>query len=240
MDQAKINFNHKPLNLRITRSHECAYLENRAEQRLAADISEAPHLHDQLAESGFRRVENWVYRPVCGSCNACVPIRVDAQNFLLSKNIKRIMAKNSHLHKSRLDNKADEEAYELFKSYLRSRHNDGQMATMSFSDFHSMIHNSPIDTFMVKYRDEKNALIACILMDSQRDGLSAVYSFFNPNHEKQSLGTFLILDSIMLTKHLSKKWLYLGYLVKNSPKMAYKARFTPYQLYLNGKWVDTE
>ena len=240
MDQAKINFNHKPLNLRITRSHECAYLENRAEQRLAADISEAPHLHDQLAESGFRRVENWVYRPVCSSCNACIPIRVNAQKFSMSKNIKRIITKNRHIQKCHLDNNADEEAYELFKNYLNSRHNDGQMATMSFSEFHSMIHNSPIDTFMIKYRDGNDELIACILMDSQRDGLSAVYSFFNPNQEKQSIGTFLILDSILLTRELSKKWLYLGYLVKNSPKMAYKARFKPYQLYVNGKWMDTE
>ena len=77
-------------------------------------------------------------------------------------------------------------------------------------------------------------------MDNQRDALSAVYSFFNPNQEKQSIGTFLILDSIFLTKELSKKWLYLGYLVKNSPKMAYKARFKPYQLYINGKWMDAE
>ena len=240
MDQAKINFDHKPLNLRITRSHECAYLENRAEQRLAADISEAPHLHDQLAESGFRRVENWVYRPVCSSCNACIPIRVNAQKFSMSKNIKRIITKNRHIQKCHLDNNADEEAYELFKNYLNSRHNDGQMATMSFSEFHSMIHNSPIDTSMIKYRDENDELIACILMDSQRDGLSAVYSFFNPNQEKQSIGTFLILDSILLTRELSKKWLYLGYLVKNSPKMAYKARFKPYQLYINGKWMDAE
>ena len=239
MDQTKINFNQKLLNLRITRSHECAYLENRAEQRLAADISEAPNLHDQLAESGFRRVENWVYRPVCNNCNACIPIRVDAQNFSLSKNTKRIVTKNSSIKISQHDVDANEEAYELFKTYLKSRHNDGQMANMSYSDFHSMVHNSPIDTFMIKYRNEKNALIACLLMDGQRDGLSAVYSFFNPNYEKQSLGTFLILDAIAHTIKFSKKWLYLGYLVKNSQKMAYKARFKPYQLYLNGNWTDS-
>ena len=240
MDQAKLNFNQKPLNLRITRSHECAYLENRAEQRLAADISEAPHLHDQLAESGFRRVENWVYRPVCNNCNACIPIRVDVQNFSLSKNAKRIIAKNSSIEISRNDIDADEEAYELFKTYLKTRHNDGQMATMSYGDFHSMIHNSPIDTFMIKYRDKNDALIACMLMDSQRDGLSAVYSFFNPDFGRQSLGTFLILDAIALTNEFNKKWLYLGYLVKNSSKMAYKARFKPYQLYLNGNWMDSD
>ena len=240
MDQAKINFNQKPLNLRITRSHECAYLENRAEQRLAADISEAPHLHDQLAESGFRRVENWVYRPVCNNCNACIPIRVDVQNFSLSKNAKRIITKNSSIEISRNDIDVDEEAYELFKTYLKTRHNDGQMATMSYGDFHSMIHNSPIDTFMIKYRDKNDALIACMLMDSQRDGLSAVYSFFNPDFGRQSLGTFLILDAIALTNEFNKKWLYLGYLVKNSSKMAYKARFKPYQLYLNGNWMDSD
>ena len=240
MDQTKIKFYQKLLNLRITRSHECAYLENKEEQRLAADISEVPQLHDQLAESGFRRVENWVYRPVCNECNSCVPIRIDAENFILSKNMRRIILKNTQFKMSLNDKNADEESFELFKTYLKSRHNDGQMATMSFSDFHSMIHNSPIETFMLKYRDQNNILRACLLMDKQRDGLSAVYSFFEPNLERQSLGTFLVLQAIDLTKKSSKKWLYLGYLVKNSKKMAYKARFKPHQLYLNGSWVNAD
>ena len=240
MDQAKIKFHQKLLNLRITRSHECAYLENREEQRLAADISETPELHDQLAESGFRRVENWVYRPVCNECNSCLPIRIDSQKFVLSKNLRRILLKNSQLQMSLDDKNADEESFELFKTYLKSRHKDGQMATMSQSDFHSMIHNSPIETFMLKYRDQNHTLKACLLMDEQRDGLSAVYSFFDPNLEQQSLGTFLILNAIDMTKKMSKKWLYLGYLVKNSQKMAYKARFKPHQLYLNGHWVNPE
>ena len=240
MDQTKIKFYQKLLNLRITRSHECAYLENKEEQRLAADISEVPQLHDQLAESGFRRVENWVYRPVCNECNSCVPIRIDAENFILSKNMRRIILKNTQFKMSLNDKNADEESFELFKTYLKSRHNDGQMATMSFSDFHSMIHNSPIETFMLKYRDQNNILRACLLMDKQRDGLSAVYSFFEPNLERQSLGTFLVLQAIDLTEKSSKKWLYLGYLVKNSKKMAYKARFKPHQLYLNGSWVNAD
>ena len=240
MEQTKIKFTNKLLNLRITRSHECAYLQNREEQRLAADISEVPQLHDQLAESGFRRVENWVYKPVCIDCNSCIPIRVDAQNFVLSKNLKRIFKKNNNLQMSLDDKDADEEAFNLFKTYLKSRHNDGQMATMSQFDFHSMIHNSPIDTFLIKYRDEDNNLVACLLMDNQRDGLSAVYSFFDPRLEQQSLGTFLIIDAIQLTKSYSKKWLYLGYLVKNSQKMAYKARFRPYELYVDGHWVEKD
>ena len=240
MDQTKINFHQKLLNLRITRSHECAYLENREEQRLAADISEVPELHDQLAESGFRRVENWVYRPVCNECNSCLPIRIDAQNFILSKNFRRILLKNSQFQMSLNDKNADEESFELFKIYLKSRHKDGQMATMSYGDFHSMIHNSPIETFMLKYRDQNDTLKACLLMDAQRDGLSAVYSFFNPNLKQQSLGTFLVLRAIDLTKESSKKWLYLGYLVRNSQKMAYKARFKPHQLFLNGFWIDPE
>ncbi|MDA9190156.1 arginyltransferase [Alphaproteobacteria bacterium] len=238
MDQTKFILNQKPLNLRLTRSHECAYIKNRAEQRLAADISDAPYIHDQLAESGFRRVENWVYRPVCVNCNACVPIRVNTQKYVFSKSAKRILSKNASLSVTSDDTKADDEAFELFKTYLNFRHNDGQMATMSYSDFHAMIHNSPIDTFMIKYRDQNKNLIACMLMDSQRDGLSAVYSFFNPNCEKQSLGTFLILDAIRMTETLSKKWLYLGYLVQNSPKMTYKSRFKPYQLFVDGKWQD--
>ena len=110
------------------------------------------------------------------------------------------------------------------------------MAAMSFQEFSNMIHNSPIETALVEYRDVTGELICCIMVDVQIDGLSAVYSFFDPQASARSLGTFMILDMIEMTKELGKDYLYLGYYIAQSRKMAYKARFAPSEIYRNGVW----
>lgn len=117
-----------------------------------------------------------------------------------------------------------------------NRHEDGQMAAMSYQEFTNMIHNSPIETFLVEYRDVTGELTACIMVDVQADGLSAVYSFFDPLSSGRSLGTFMILDMIALCKELGKDYLYLGFYIAQSRKMAYKARFSPSEVFHNGEW----
>jgi len=214
MDQRKPTFEQQPLRMRMTRANPCAYIEGNVEQRLALDLTESPEAHDKLAMAGFRRVENWAYKPVCMSCQACMPIRIDCQNFRSGRN----------LH------------YILFQEYLTNRHEDGQMAAMGFQEFTNMIHNSPIETFLVEYRDVTGELIACMMIDVQNDGLSAVYSFFDPLSSSRSLGTFMILDMIALTKELNKRYLYLGFYIAQSRKMAYKARFSPSEVFHHGQW----
>ena len=238
MDQAKSIFNKLPLRLRVTRSQKCAYLLDQTEQRLATDISEHPETHDRLAETGFRRVENWVYRPACPNCNACQPIRVKAEQFKPSRNIARIQAKNRDLRRNLSAGRLGLDHYDVFQSYLGYRHEDGQMSSMSFDEFSAMILNSPIDTLLTEYVDSEDRLMGCILVDRQRDGLSAVYSFFRPEEKKRSLGSFMIVDLIDRCNEIGLPYVYLGYYIEESRKMSYKVRFRPYQIFRDGVWLD--
>jgi len=236
MDQRKPTFEQQPLRMRMTRANPCAYIEGNVEQRLALDLTESPEAHDKLAMAGFRRVENWAYKPVCMSCQACMPIRIDCQNFRSGRNLSRIYKSNQDLTRSVSTKQVNQDHYILFQEYLTNRHEDGQMAAMGFQEFTNMIHNSPIETFLVEYRDVTGELIACMMIDVQNDGLSAVYSFFDPLSSSRSLGTFMILDMIALTKELNKRYLYLGFYIAQSRKMAYKARFSPSEVFHHGQW----
>ena len=238
MDQAKSIFNNLPLRLRVTRSQKCAYLLDHTEQRLATDISEHPETHDRLAETGFRRVENWVYKPACPNCNACQPIRVKAEQFKLSRNIARIQATNRDLRRNLAAGRLGVDHYDVLQSYLGQRHEDGQMSSMSFDEFSAMILNSPIDTLLTEYVDSDDRLMGCILVDRQRDGLSAVYSFFRPEEKKRSLGSFMIVDLIQRCNEIGLNYVYLGYYIEQSRKMSYKARFRPYQIFSDGAWRE--
>lgn len=236
MEQSRDIFLPHPLHLRLTRSNPCAYLPNRQEQRLAADISHHPELHDQLAKAGYRRVENWVYKPACRACQACLPIRVNADKHGLSRNLQRLWRSNLDLRRVATTKSITTEHYNLFISYLQHRHHDGQMAAMDYHEFENMVHNSPIETVLIEYRTVDDRLIGCMLADVQSDGLSAVYSFFCPSEDRRSLGTYMILDMLSLCREMELPWLYLGYYVKDSDKMRYKARFQPAEIFQNGKW----
>ena len=238
MDQHTRIFQPLPLRLNLTRGQNCSYLPEQVEQRLAADISSAAETHDRLAETGFRRIENWVYRPACPHCNACQPIRLRCDRFSPSRTQARLTRKNADLHRSRLENAPDLEHYALFQHYLSSRHEDGQMSSMSFDEFTSMITNSPIRTSVLEYRDDEGELKGCMLFDIQRDGLSAVYSFFDPYDTSRSLGSYMILDMIAMTGQMQLNYLYLGYYVSESRKMAYKAKFRPYEIFTGGSWQE--
>ena len=236
MDHRKPEFTQLPLRMRMTRANPCAYIEGNVEQRLAVDLTSQPEAHDQLASAGFRRVENWAYKPVCQKCQACMPIRIDCVNFRQGRNLSRIYKSNQDLTRTISTKQVTQDHYILFQEYLTRRHEDGQMAAMSYQEFTNMIHNSPIETFLVEYRDVAGELIACIMVDMQEDGLSAVYSFFDPLSTNRSLGTFMILDLIEMVKELGKSYLYLGFYIAQSRKMAYKARFSPAEIYQHGKW----
>ena len=236
MEQRKPTFDQKPLRLRMTRANACAYIDGNVEQRLALDLTENPAMHDQLALAGFRRVENWAYKPVCQHCQACMPIRIDCTKFKSGRNLSRIHKSNQDLSRSVSTKQVTQDHYILFQEYLMNRHEDGQMAAMTFQEFTNMIHNSPIETFLVEYRDVTGELIACIMIDAQNDGLSAVYSFYDPLSSSRSLGTFMILDMIALCQEIGKDYLYLGFYIAQSRKMAYKARFAPSEIFSNGSW----
>ncbi len=236
MDQDKRLHRKVPLQMRLSMQSRCPYIYGQSEQRIAVDVSLYPQAHDALARAGFRRVENWVYRPACPSCNACTSLRVDTAAFILSRSMARIKKINQSLRRRITGLEVDETHYDLFKAYIMSRHENGHMAMMSHDDFTNMIINSPIDTVLVNYYDPDDRLVATVLTDFQSDGLSAVYSFFDPALSRRSLGNFIILDLLQLAKEMMLPWLYLGYYVEESAKMVYKARYSPAEIYENGSW----
>lgn len=230
-----------PLVMRVTRPSPCSYLQGRVEQRLAADIATQPDSHDDLAKAGFRRVENWVYRPICAHCQACKPLRIPSGNpaagkLELTKSQRRVIRKNAHITRDLLHNRCFDEHYALFQRYLNSRHGDGQMADMDKNSYAAMITSSPIDTVLVEYRDN-GELYGVILVDIQNDGLSLVYSFFDPAKQHLSPGSFMIMDCAAVAHHMGLPYVYLGYYIAASPKMKYKAKFKSAEILTNGSWT---
>ena len=237
--QNRITFD-QPLEFRVTRPMACPYLDKAMEQRLAADIGSVPNQHDTLAKAGFRRVENWVYKPVCQGCNACLPIRIPSGDgelgqLQISRNQRRVINRNKDLKRNILPNIATPEHYDLFSRYLNSRHHDGQMADMDEQAYTDMVASSPIKTVLVEYQDGEDT-IGVMILDLQDDGLSAVYSFFDPDHDHRSMGTYMVLDAAALAYDMDLPYLYLGYYIKASRKMQYKSRFKPAQILSNGNW----
>lgn len=214
----------------ITAASPCPYLPDLMERKIFTQLTglDAIELHESLGRSGFRRSQAVAYRPACQNCQACVSVRVLAQEFLLSKNMRRVMQKNSDLKRVEKPCTATQEQYMLLSQYLKSRHNDGTMANLSFAEYQEMVESSPIETQVIEYRTVlKDRLMAVSLTDILSDGISMVYSFFDPKEQSRGLGNYLILEHIQHTKLQNKPYVYLGYWVKNSPKMSYKARFQP-------------
>lgn len=216
----------------------CPYVPGRTERKLVTEISgpEAEQLHDTLSRSGFRRSHNIAYAPICLGCRSCVPIRICATGFQPDRSLRRIARVNEGLEGFEVPARATLEQFQLFQRYQQARHGEGDMAAMSFYDYRSMIEDTPIDTFLIEYRDSKDQLLSACLTDRLSDGLSAVYSFYAPGLPRRSLGTFIILCLIKRVKQLALPYVYLGYWVLESRKMAYKARFRPSEILINGAW----
>ncbi len=216
----------------------CPYVEGRIERKVVTEITgpDADALHDRLSRAGFRRSHNIAYAPVCPACSACVPIRIAARHFEPGASLKRVARTNAGTEGFEVPARATAEQFALFQRYQNARHGEGDMATMSFYDFRAMVEDTPIETIMVEFRDLEDRLVGACLADRLGDGLSAVYSFFEPALARRSLGTFAILWLIARAKSLGLPYVYLGYWVPESRKMAYKARFRPSEILSGGVW----
>ena len=216
----------------------CPYLAGRTERKIVTELSghEAEALHDRLSRAGFRRSHNIAYSPVCHGCNACIPIRVVVAAFEPDRTQKRIARANAGLEVTELPARATAEQFALFQLYQKARHGDGDMAAMGFYDYRAMVEDTPITTVMVEFRDERDRLVGGCLTDRLSDGLSAVYSFYDPLDAKRSLGTYAILWLAERARQLGLPYVYLGYWVPESRKMAYKARFRPSEVLTGGAW----
>lgn len=223
----------------VTAPQECPYLEGRQERKLftALQGDQADELNSSLSKQGFRRSQNVLYRPSCAECTACMSARIDVSRFEPSKSQKRVERKNGHLDRRTNSPWATEEQYDLFRRYLNSRHANGGMADMDVFEFANMIEETPIKTRVVEYSDVKTRDLAAVcLTDILDDGVSLVYSFFDPTLSANSLGTYVILDHIRIAQENDLPYVYLGYWVPGSTKMAYKSKFSGLEIYRSGRW----
>lgn len=221
----------------LTAPTPCPYLEGKEERKLFTHLTgrRAQGVHQVLADSGFRRSQNLIYRPSCEGCQACKSARICVNGFEFTRRYRRLEKINRDLTIRVLPPIASKQQYDLFGRYLGARHEGGGMTQMSWEDYQEMIEDTPVSTSMVEYRlkkesDSDSQLLAAALVDNMADGFSLVYSFFEPNLKSRGLGNFMILDHIRRAARMGFPFVYLGYWVENSPKMDYKAGFQPLQV----------
>jgi arginine-tRNA-protein transferase len=234
----------------VTAPQGCPYLPGRLERKLFTHLTheKSPALIDNLLKGGFRRSQNIAYMPYCEGCHACVSVRVLVNEFKPGRSMRRILERNEDLIPRRVAPNASSEQYSLFRHYIDTRHSDGGMADMTVLDYAMMVEDSVIDTFLTEYRVRpagevsRNAqanwpLKAVALCDRLSDGISMVYSFYDPDETTRSIGTHMILDHVEYARQLGLPFLYLGYWIKGSRKMSYKTRFQPQEHLTSAGWV---
>jgi arginine-tRNA-protein transferase len=220
-------------------------LDDRFERKLftALQGEHAQNLNDALSKQGFRRSQNVLYRPSCAECSACLSARIKVADFVPSRTQKRVIKGAKHLRRAATSPWATEDQFALFRRYLDERHADGGMADMDVFEFSAMIEETPIKSRVIEYTrpagpGEHGRPLACVsLTDVFDDGLSMVYSFYDPSLQDLSLGTYAILDHIEIAREAGLPYVYLGYWVPGSRKMGYKANFSALEIYKGGQWV---
>ena len=227
----------------ITAPTPCPYLPGKFERKVFTHLvgADSRGLNTMLSQGGFRRSQNIAYRPACDHCQACTSVRVPVKDFVFSKNFRRVLRRNADLISEVVKARATSEHYSLFRGYIDTRHSEGGMADMSVLDFAAMVDDTVADSRIVEYRFDESCSnageMACaVLMDVLGDGISMIYSFYEPSYEARSLGTLMVLDAIGRAQRMGLPYVYLGYFVQGSRKMEYKARFTPQQRLTPDGW----
>ncbi len=219
----------------------CPYVGGRFERRILAELSPdmvSGGLFDDLTAAGFRRSHNVIYRPACPACTACVPVRIVVERFRPNRSMRRTWRANADLAVELLSNHANQEQYTLFRHYQASRHGGGEMALMTDQDYRGLVEQSPVNTQLAEARTPDGRLVACCLVDRTGDGLSAVYSFFEPEPAERGLGSFMILWLVEAARALGLDYVYLGYWIEECRKMSYKARYGPLEALGPDGWAE--
>ena len=227
----------------ITAPVPCPYLKGMSERKIFSYLEgdNAASINSVLSQRGFRRSQNIIYLPACENCQACVPVRIIVGEFETSRSRRRLISKNATLKRRIRGPRATSQQFSVLRAYLDARHANGGMADMTVIDYAAMVEETAVDTMVIEYieHDEsgEERLIACALTDRLVDGLSMVYSFFDPDYSDRSLGQFMILDHVALARELGAPFVYLGYWVAGSDKMAYKQSFQPLEMLTQSGWV---
>ena len=232
----------------VTNPAPCPYIEGKVERKVFTELNgrHASELNEALSRIGFRRSQSVAYRPSCVDCSACVSVRVDAKNFVPNRTQKRLLRRHNDLEVTACKPWTTAEQYELLQRYLSVRHPGGGMAEMDEQDFADMVEQTPVRTYVVEYREPSvdgrpGKLVGACLSDQQADGLSMIYSFYDTGPDaRPSLGTYIILDHILRAARADLPYVYLGYWVEGSPRMDYKAKFTPMERLGREGWRPME
>jgi arginine-tRNA-protein transferase len=236
----------------LTAPSPCPYLPGQTERKVFTHLvgERAAALNDLLSQGGFRRSQTIAYRPACENCQACVSVRVLVNEFDWTKSFRRIRDRNADIIGNMRAAIPSSDQYSLFRRYLDARHADGGMASMSVLDYAMMVEDSHVKTRVVEYRERgpdtaingrgSGPLLGLALTDVLTDGLSMVYSFYDPDDVSRSLGTYIILEHVLRAKAMGLPHLYLGYWIHGSRKMEYKARFRPQERLAPGGWERVE
>lgn len=232
-------FDPNQLQFYLTIPSPCPYLPDRMERKIFTQLDplDGPHLNNYLTHAGFRRSQNVIYRPACETCRECRSLRVDVAGYKPSASLRRTLKRNADLTIETKFAVATDEQFDLLQRYLNDRHAGGGMTSMDFERYGMMVEECASETEITEYRTEDGTLIAAMLVDHLNDGMSLVYSFFDPTQSYRSLGNFMILNHIQRCQAMEQSYLYLGYWVPDSPKMSYKARFKPAEVLSYAGWT---
>ena len=238
------HFPTRQLRFFLTAPSPCPYLPERHERMGFAHLplADGAAVNDSLTQVGFRRSQNIAYRPACEGCAACVSARIPVGDYVFSRSERKVLSRNADLVRSLVEAEATMEQFDLLRRYLTARHADGGMAEMTWPDYVAMVEDTAVRTHVVEFRaPAKGAgpgeLMACALVDVMGDGLSLVYSFYDPAATRRSLGSFVILDHVVQATLTGLPYVYLGYWVRGSEKMDYKVRFSPIELLKPEGWT---
>ncbi|GLR63118.1 arginyltransferase [Marinospirillum insulare] len=221
-----------------TLPHACSYLEDEEATTLFLDPQQpvTAEVYDALTQVGFRRSGKHLYRPHCDTCNACKSVRVKVAEFTPSRQQQRTLKRNQDLSWKILPTTFSSEHYQLYEKYINHRHADGDMYPASEEQFRSFLLVGNAWANLVEFRDSSGRLVAVAAVDNLRDGLSAIYTFFDPTENRRSLGVFAVLWQLEQVKKLGLPYLYLGYWIKNCRKMNYKQAYQPLEILEEQQW----
>lgn len=221
--------------------NQCPYLENQTERKLFTRLAGADKhaLNSTLTQAGFRRSHDIIYRPACSNCQACKAARINVQKFKASGSQRRLLNRHKDLHWIKSPAQATPELYELFADYQKKRHSDSDMRFMTYHDFAAMIEEGKTLSYLFTAYQE-DTIKAVMFCDEITDGYSAIYSFFDTERPKDSFGNWMILKLVQQAIIENHQHVYLGYWIKNSAKMAYKANYSGLEILTNDGWVDFE
>lgn len=220
-----------------TASYRCSYLPD---QQARSQVAAPGHLihaenYSELVNQGFRRSGLFTYRPHCDRCKACIALRVDCQAFSANRSQRRAYKAHQHLRAHIMPLAWSQEHFDLYSRYQLARHPGGGMDEDSSTQYSQFLLASRVNSRLVEFRDEHSTLHMVSIIDILNDGLSSVYTFYDPK-ARGSLGTYGIIWQIQQSRHMGLPWLYLGYWIQQSPKMSYKSHFKPAQCLIDGRW----